>query len=55
MNYQLDENKYIRKFGRKIPNRGLIPILAQGCIAGRISIPLVAFVNNKNNIIVVIQ
>jgi len=55
MNYQLDEKKHT-KFGRKIPNRELISILAQGCIADRISIPLVAFVNDdKNNIIVIIQ
>ena len=55
--YQLDENKYIRKFGKKVPNRELISILAQVCIAGRINIPLVAFINNddKNNIIVIIQ
>ena len=55
--YQLDENKYIRKFGKKVPNRELISILAQVCIAGSINIPLVAFINNddKNNIIVIIQ
>jgi hypothetical protein len=55
--YQLDEKKYMRKFGRKIPNRELISILAQDCVAGHISISRVAFVNDddKNNNIIIIQ
>jgi len=46
-----------RIWEKKIPNRELISVLAQGCIAGLISIPLVAFINNDNtnNSIVIIQ